>query len=696
MGRGVSSILFQNFRGVSISSHRFETAPTHAPVSVTPKQNQPLYSHRMAQITHTGKAAMLRNALLRITLGLAAGTASLLAVPSHAVNVPATVHPNWTKINLRPAGFEPQVSGMAFLSDGRLVIAHWDTTRGRGNNVTETVRAFSGKVYVLSGISGNTPTVAIDTIARGLEDIMGLTVVNDTIYVSGGNVIVRLIRTGNSGPVTRLDTLFILPGTPADSSSLNPADSLKPRHGSQEYMNGLLHKDGKFYVSPSSVDPIGSIAGSPQVSPYRGTYLEVTPGNGTTNKRGSFRIMANGIRAASGLGFGPEGRHCIPDNQGDWLPSSKLICLQEGKFYGAKKSGGLAAAYYAPWNNLTETPPTVWASHNEISNSPTAPLYMPYGPYAGQMLMGDARWGTGINRYFLERNSQGDLQGAVFVFTGGLESGAFRMALGPDSMLYVGMLGGRNDNDGYPKNMLASARVDFGLTKLRYDAGPEATRAFEMLAIRSRPTGFEIEFTKPVDTTVAKLAANYTIQSSHMTPSSSYGGGNKQNITTLTPGTILVSPDRKKVFLPLTGLVPSTPTQMRMVHFRLNNYLSGLGDTLWSREAWYTLNAFGTGNPFDDPTALAPPSPGRASLTGALPVSWSVNGGVLRFAVTGEEAVANGYTATVRALNGRLVASVQGQGPGERVLNLNAGGERVLIFEVRAPGARYRTPLVVP
>lgn len=610
----------------------------------------------------------------RLPLPAACALAACLCVPSQAATVPATVHPNWTKIELRPPGFEPQVSGMAFLSDGRLVVAHWDTTRGRGNNVTETVRAFSGKVYVLSGVLGPAPNVSIDTIARGLEDIMGLAVVNDTIYVSGGNTIVRLNRTGDNGPVAGVDTIFILPGTPAEGSN----DSLKPRHGSQEYLNGLLHRDGKFYVSPSSLDPIGSIQGSPQVSPYRGTLLEVTPGNGASDKRGSFRIVANGLRAASGLGFGPDGLPCVPDNQGDWLPGNKLICVQEGKFYGAKKSGGLAAAYYAPWDSLAETPPTVWGVHNEIANSPTAPLYMPYGPYAGQILMGDVRWG-GIQRYFLEKNSQGDLQGAVFVFTGGLEAGVFRLALGPDSMLYVGMLGGRNDNDGYPKSQTSATRVDFGLAKLRYMGGEPA---FEMLAVRSRPAGYEIEFTRPVDTAVAKLASSYTVQSYYMRPSSVYGGGSKLGSQTLVPKSILVSPDRRKVFLALDGLVPSVPTQMRVVYIRLNDYKSSTNDTPWNTEAWYTLNAFGTGNPFDPVPLMR--GDGQGASRGV--VRWRAQGDQLLVRVEAQGA----YVLKLRDLRGSALAEARGHGPGEHRLGLQGAAARLVILEARGAGVSHR------
>lgn len=59
-----------------------------------------------------------------------------------------------------------------------------------------------------------------------------------------------------------------------------------------------------------------------------------------------------------------------------------------------------------------------------------------------------------------------------------------------------------------------------------------------MRAVRARPSGFEIEFSRPVDTVVARSTASYTIQSYHMTPTSAYGGGSKRGSTTLTPSQI--------------------------------------------------------------------------------------------------------------------------------------------------------------
>jgi cytochrome c len=614
---------------------------------------------------------MIRPSGLALSLLLIGGFTG--TTMTQAASVPAGVHPNWTKIDLRPAGFQPQVSGMAFQSDGKLLIAHWNSSRALASRVGDTQpRTYQGRIYLLSGVTGAAPAVTMDTVATGLEDVMGMTLVNDTIYVSGGNAILRLVRPGGlTGPVTRRDTIFFLPGTPVNG------DSLKPARGSQEYLYGLLHRGGKFYAAASALDPSGS--GTAQVNPYRGTLLEVTPGDGVANKRGSFRILATGLRAPSGISFGPDSTICASDNQGEWLPASKLNCLKEGRFYGARKSGG-ANDYYAPWDALTETPPTAWVIQTDIGNSPTQPVFAAaHTPYAGQMLMGDVRWGTGINRYFVERNGQGELQAAIFVFTGGLEAGVFRMLWGPDSMLYVGMIGGRDDNDGYPLNL--ATRVDYGLQKLRYTGGDTA---FEMRAIRSRPEGFEIEFTRPVDSTVARAAQSYTVQSYHMTPGSGYGSGSKQGTATLTPSSIQLSPDRRKVYLALSGLVPTTGNQMRVVYFRLNGFKSAAGASPWSAEAWYTLNALGTGTPFDLPVALRAPLSENAAALGE--VRWIVRQGNLhvRIPATGKVAV------RLRGVSGALLAELRPSGTGEAVLPLGAVPARFAILEVTGEGIRFR------
>ena len=203
-----------------------------------------------------------------------------------------------------------------------------------------------------------------------------------------------------------------------------------------------------------------------------------------------------------------------------------------------------------------------------------------------------------------------------------------------------------------------------------------------MLAVRSRPTGFEIEFTKPVDTTVAKLTSSYTVQSYYMTPSSSYGGGNKTGSKTLTPKSIQFSPDRRKVFLALDSLVPSTPTQMRVVYFKLNSYKSENNDTTWAKEAWYTLNAFGTGNPFDPPLSI---SAGRSQNAAASDVRWRVREGTLTLHVP----TAGSYSVNLRDVQGRHLASFRGDGSQEQTFAVQGISARFAFMEVRGKGLRF-------
>ena len=66
------------------------------------------------------------------------------------------VHPGFTLTSLRPSGFNPMVSGMDFLSDGRMVVSTWDPT---------------GSVYIVENVeSGDSSKIKVKTIAQGLAE----------------------------------------------------------------------------------------------------------------------------------------------------------------------------------------------------------------------------------------------------------------------------------------------------------------------------------------------------------------------------------------------------------------------------------------------------------------------------------------------------------------------------------------------
>jgi hypothetical protein len=590
------------------------------------------------------------------------GAATLGVVESGAATHLTTVHPSFTLTTLHTGSFQPAVGGMGMLSDGRLVIGAWVGARTTGTyqccpSGNYGNRLNSGRVFVVTGATAENPVISVDTIATDLEDIMGLTVVNDTIYVSGGNQILRLNRNGNTGPVIRIDTVFILPGTPMSGN-----DSLRPVKGRSEWMNGLLARNDTFFVNPSSMYN-GNNTG--QVNPYRGRALAVKPGNGTSNKRGSFRTRATGLRHPAGMSFGPEGTVWTVETQGHWVPTDKLICIRDGAHYGFRHTNTTAPLIPndTNWNNLPETPAAVFLPQEGsggsgtknatgvFANSPGAPLYLTQGPYAGQFIMGDVVWG-GIQRFYVEKVN-GEYQGAGFVWMGGLSSGAFRMIEGPDGQIYVGMMGTTGD---WSWNGIYS-----GLQKLKYNGTP----TFEMLAVRSRAQGMEIEFTTPVDTALALQISSYNIRSYIYTPTSSYGG-NKSGTTTLTPSSIQISPDRKRVYLALSGLtartpsVGGTPGPHRIVELNIRkSYRSATNEAPRDTVAFYTLNAISPSMPFSDTGVVSVDrETARRALSGQL--NWSVRGDVMTLAVpfTGK------YTIRMTDLRGAVLASASGRGAG--------------------------------
>jgi hypothetical protein len=82
-----------------------------------------------------------------------------------------------------------------------------------------------------------------------------------------------------------------------------------------------------------------------------------------------------------------------------------------------------------------------------------------------------------------------EYQGAVFPFTGGLEAGMHRLKIRSNGDIFVGGLGnGEQTNKGW-------RGTRFGLQKISAIPGDTA---FDMLAVRSRRNGMEIEFTRPV------------------------------------------------------------------------------------------------------------------------------------------------------------------------------------------------------
>lgn len=539
------------------------------------------------------------------------------------------VHPGYTLSSAMPAGLQPGVSGIDFLSDGRMVICTWG-----GDHKVLTPPSKKGEVYILSNVAqDDSAKMTFKKFATGLQEPLGLKVVNDTIYLSERQALSALSDKNGNGVMD-----------PDEYRKVATYASGGERH---EFNFGLVYKDGWFYGAHSLSLVAGGTAAVPQPNPDRGTYVRVEKATGKTE------VIAGGARQPFGMVINPAGEIFSTDVQGTWNPASAFTQVRAGRFYGHPLVGQNPPS---PWDSKPYNAPSVLLPQSEIANAPGEPVYVPSGMFQGQYLYGDVTYG-GIQRIFLEKIGD-DYQGSVMRFSAGLKAGVSRLRFGPSGDLYVGQIG---DPDG---NWNESATKLYGLQKLKANG----KTAFEMLSVRSRPKGMEIEFTEPVALD-ADQAAKFEVKSWTYTRTAAYGGS-PVNKKTLSVSKVQVDASRKKVYLEVTGL-----TAGYLVYIRLVGLKSATGGAPWSTEAWYTLNAFGTGAPFDPTTAVAA-APG-ALASHAL--SMDRVGGETGFRIQ----TAGPYLLRITDARGLRIAEFRGQGSGRQALS-----GRTL-----APG-RYQATLV--
>ncbi|HZV70109.1 MAG TPA: family 16 glycoside hydrolase [Saprospiraceae bacterium] len=448
-----------------------------------------------------------------------------------------SVHPSYDLTQARPWDFLPKVGGMDFMSDGTLVVSTWDP---------------SGSVYLLSNVtSGDPAQIKVKRIASGLAEPLGLKVIRDTIYIMQKQELTRLVDTDGDGMIDEYQCV---------------SNNWQTSGNFHEFSFGLAEKDGDLYATLAT-DILPGGASAPNQPQSRGHAVKFDLPSGELS------YIASGLRTPNGIGLGIDNEIFVADNQGDWLPSSKILHVTKDAWFGSRSVDFLGTA------SLKEKLPVVWLPQDEIGNSPSTPLAINDGPYKGQMIHGEVTHG-GIKRVFVEKIN-GEYQGVVFRFTQGLEAGINRMVWGPDGALYVGGIGN-------PGNWQQSDKLWYGLQRLKYNSKP----TFEMLAVRAKTDGVEIEFTEPLKEGDGWNVNDWEVKQWRYVPTANYGGPKVDNSSLKVLGAY-VSADRKKVSLKLEGMKPA---HVVYIHMK-NSFISDSGLPLWSTEAWYTMNQIPQANP---------------------------------------------------------------------------------------------------
>lgn len=464
-----------------------------------------------------------------LVVGLTLPMSNIARIPGDGVALQG-VHPSFDLSQARPDEFEKKIGGLEFLSDGRMVVSVWDT---------------EGGVYLLENTDGDDfSAMTYKRIAHGLAEPLGLKAVGDRLFVMQKQEITELIDLDGDDIIDEYRTV---------------CDSWGVSDNFHEFGFGLEEKDGYLYANlATGIMPGG--AGMVGQHSDRGSCIKVSI------ETGEMEIVANGLRTPNGIGLGYNGELFIADNQGDWLPSSKIVHVTKNAWFGSR------AVDFEGTANKVEKKPVVWLPQDEIGNSPSTPMYLNIGPYKNQMIHGEVTHG-GIKRVYVEE-VEGQLQGCVFRFTQGMEAGINRIKWGSRDVLYAGGIGN-------PGNWQHSGTQWYGLQKLKYNN----KSTFEMLSISARSNGIEIEFTEPLTDGDGWLKDDYLVKQWYYLPTKEYGGP-KLDERELDIKSINVSKDRLKVFLELDGLKEDHVVYVKL----MNHFVSEKNNSLWSTEGWYTMN----------------------------------------------------------------------------------------------------------
>ncbi|WP_129789312.1 family 16 glycoside hydrolase [Promicromonospora panici] len=557
-----------------------------------------------------------------------------------------SVYPGYTLTDLRPEGFEPMVAGLDWTEDDRLAVL----TSGSVSPGGWVEDPEPGEVFLLDNVTGETSKdqVTVEKVATDLFNPLGIAVIEDSIYVSERDKLTELTDPDGDGFYDDHRTV-----------------AEWPFGGNfHEFAFGLLHDEDYFYVNLSVAINNGGATTDPQPAENRGTSIRVD------RETGAVEYVAGGLRTPNGMVEGPDGELFVMDNQGAWLPSSKLVHVEEGKFFNHFTNPA------GPYDDQPVSAPALWVPQNEIGNSPSAPVQLEEGPYAGQLVFGDVTYG-GLQRGFLEK-VDGEYQGAVFRHSAGLEAGVNRTVVGPDGALYVGGIGEGG-------NWSEPGKLRYGLQKL----APNGDDAFDMTEMRVTSKGFEVEYTQPLsEETVAKIAedpnAAFRMDHWRYVPTRTYGGPKVDERPLFVAGA-KVSRDRTKVTLMVDGFEPG-----RVVHLRSPRPFADVeGRELWNTEAWYTLNAI--------PDYPAPAERGyleaeEATLRGSANVAtehsgYSGAGFTAGFTEVGASAT---FTATVRRGGTQPVSLRYSNGPnpheGTKTVSVLVNGQEVEPWALESTG----------
>lgn len=324
----------------------------------------------------------------------------------------------------------------------------------------------SGDVWLVSGLNGALDRIEWKRFAAGLFQPLGLRIVDDVVYVTCRDGLIRLVDEDGDGEADFYE-------------AFNNDVTITPHY--HEFCLGLeTDRDGNFYFNK------GGNLGDAQI-PHHGTLNRVS-------KDGSrLEIVATGLRAPNGMSIGPRNEITTSDNEGNWVPASRVNLMEPGGFYGH-----VFTAHRTP-PPTTYDGPLFWLPKN-ADNSSGGQMWVTssrWGPFEGDLL--HTSYGmSSLFKAFYE-TVDGVSQGGAVRFPLKFDSGVMRGRFSPgDGQLYVCGLVIWQSN-GAQKG---------AFHRVRYTGKPVAS----VRDVAVKATGVELHFTTELDRASVEDVANWSVE----------------------------------------------------------------------------------------------------------------------------------------------------------------------------------------
>ncbi len=385
----------------------------------------------------------------------------------------------------------------------------------------------NGEVWIVSGIDEKLEHLKWKRFATGLFQPLGLKIVNDEIYVLGRDQITRLHDLNGDGE--------------ADFYENFNNDVAISSHYHEFCLNLDADSKGNFYFTKG-----GNLGGWKH--PHHGALLRVSPDGSKLD------VVAYGLRAPNGMSVGPHDEVTVADNEGNWVPSSRVDLVKPGVFLGHVFNA------HTPQPPTSPGMPILWLPHSyDVDNSSGGQVWVTsdkWGPFKGDLL--HLSYGASALHKVMMETADGQVQGGAFKFPLKFKTGIMRGRFNPrDGQLYLTGLVVWQSN-GAQKG---------ALQRVRYTGKP-ANMPKEM---HVKPNGVLLTFTDKLDKSLAEDTGSYSVEQWNYKWTQNYGSKewsvaepDKIKHDPLDVKSAKLQPDGKSVFLELGPLAPVMQMQVKL------------------------------------------------------------------------------------------------------------------------------------